>query len=209
IPSIEPQRGIAIDDLDVREPLPIRAHLFLAFHDENTVSLEHAGGFSAALLVESNDRGVPLGALPAGGPAARISRPKGCVRARAGKLACRTTKKSLHVRRIEDHAVEFVVRIRKLAAIGAGLEVRPMNVVVTRRNVLPEHTTTPRDVGDLRALRNVQSKDLREHLRIAADVRRHDHIGGGLAALNSLCSDVHTKASRSATADSRYRRTRA
>jgi hypothetical protein len=84
-----------------------------------------------------------------------------------------------------------------------------MNVVITRRNVLPEHTTTPRDVGDLRALRNVQSKDFREHLRIAADMRRYDHVGGGLATLSSLFTDVHTKASRSVNADSRCRRTRA
>jgi hypothetical protein len=84
-----------------------------------------------------------------------------------------------------------------------------MNVVVIRRNVLPEHTTTPRDVGDLGAFRYVQSKNFREHLRIAADMRRHNHIGSGLAALSSLFAEVHTKASRRVNADSTYRRTRA
>src|SRR5262245_63207426 len=59
--SVKTRFFILVDDLDVGQPLTIRADLVLAFNDQYAIVLKRAMSFSPGLEIKVRNRGVPLG----------------------------------------------------------------------------------------------------------------------------------------------------
>jgi hypothetical protein len=96
---------VIVDDLDVRKPLPIRANLVLALYDQHAIALENASGLSPRVTIERQHGIVIFGSLVCS-RAIGIVVAKGFEFPSARKLTCFSPKETLHVRRVEHHAIE-------------------------------------------------------------------------------------------------------
>src|SRR5262249_17002106 len=103
--SVKTRFFILVDDLDVGQPLTVRADFVLAFDDQYAIVLERAISFSSGLEIKVSNRGVPLGAGRRFVPVAVVSA-KRRVCAAAGFVSGFAPEESLHIRRVEDQRVE-------------------------------------------------------------------------------------------------------
>ena len=110
---------VRLDDLHVGEPLPIGAYFVLTFDDADSAVTKDSVRFLACILVQ-REHGfmVLLRGLVAGSVVAVVLL-EGSVHRMRG------TSRSVHVGRVEHHAINLAVAIRQVSAVGAGLDVRP------------------------------------------------------------------------------------
>ena len=103
--SVKTRFFILVDDLDVGQPLTIRADLVLAFDDQYAIVLKRAMSFSSGLEIKVSNRSVPLGAGRRFVSIAVVSA-KRRVCATAGFMSGFAPEESFHIRRVEDYRVK-------------------------------------------------------------------------------------------------------
>jgi len=103
--------------------------------------------------------------------------PKRRVRSTSGKGTV-VPIQALHVWRIENYAIQFVVAIRKPATVNARLEVCGQDLVFLRRDAFPEHALAEGHVRHLGPTRNVQAQYMRKDLAVIPGVCRENQFRG-------------------------------
>ena len=141
---------VRLDDLHMGEPLPIGAHFVLAFDDADPAVTKDSASLLACILVQS-EHGfmVLLRGLVAGSVVAVVLL-EGSVHRMRG------TSRSVHVGRVEHHAINLAVAIGQVSTVGAGLDVSPEQDIPIIGNVTPEYAFAVSDVGDDAGSRDVQ-----------------------------------------------------
>jgi hypothetical protein len=116
--SVKSRSFIFIDDLDVGQPLTIRADLVLAFDNQYAVIFERAISFGSGFEIKISNRSVPFGFSRYFVPVAVVPA-KRRVCAAASFMSGFAPEEPLHIRRVENYCVERVVFVRQGAAINA------------------------------------------------------------------------------------------
>jgi hypothetical protein len=82
----------------------------------------------------------------------------------------------MHVRRIEDDAVNGFARVRKFPAINARFEIRGEKFIGIFRDSPPKNPFTVGDVSDCATGLDIDRKYERKNLVVSADVRTENKI---------------------------------
>jgi hypothetical protein len=161
---------VVVDHLDVGEPLPIRAHLVLALHDEDAAGAEDAQRLMPGLRVEFQDGLVipPGEAVP--------GRIVGVVILVVLVSDVGRAPGRVHVGRIEDESVQRGRRVREAPAIHPRLQVGGEELVRPPGDLLPEDPVAVGHVGDLASRSDVEPQHQGKHGVVGAPVCREDEV---------------------------------
>ena len=113
---VEPEPLVSRDDLDMRKTLFVRAHLVLALDDQHAALLKNPIRFDACLQIHVNDGIMPFSLAGAASPIRVVVSKRG-VRSSACHVTFMISVEPLHVRRIENDAIDAFVRVGQISAI--------------------------------------------------------------------------------------------
>ena len=167
----ESQGPVFPDQFEVREPLPIRADLVLALHDEHPEIAQHAVRLPPSVHIEFDHRLVVLAASAGPGvvvPVVGLERDLPRVRRSSG---------GMHVGRIEHHAVHGPVRVRQVPAVHALREVAGEHPVAVGSDPPPEDALPVGDIGDHAPRSDIEAEHPGEDLVVRGRIGAPDQVG--------------------------------
>jgi len=166
----EPFRRKIVDDLDVSQPLLVCADLVHALYDIYPLVAKNATGFNGCAEIQIQDRFMVLlvglcdvvSVISLVILMTHMSRPAGRV----------------HVRRIEDYAINLTIAVGQCASINALLKVSRQQTVMRSWDAFPEHAPPVCDVRNGASTRHKEVEDLREQIVVCANAGREDQVIG-------------------------------
>ena len=85
--------------------------------------------------------------------------------------------KALHVRWIQNHAVDLPITVGKRSAVNAGFDIGSQEMIVSLGYIFPKYSFPVSNIGHLRSRRNVQAENFGKNITIVTRVRGKDKIG--------------------------------
>ena len=151
-------------DFNMREVLPVRTYFILAFHDQDAAVPQNAIRFPGCVTIQVHNRLMilALGLVSAAVVPVMIFK-------RLVASVCRSAR-CVHVRRVENDAINLAIAIREIPTVNAILNVGCPKVVFIALDMSPENAFAVGHIGNNASLWNVETENAGENLVVSVRI---------------------------------------